>query len=500
MKNMTLETSKSPGLKLSLSSYRKSPISRYCFLAFVVMVSAFISFSLEVNAQTLDQYLIQAAENNPGLKASYAQYEAKLERINQPSLPDPELQAGIFFKPMERLMGNQTADLRVMQMFPWFGMIATQKEELGQMAQAEYQLFLEKKNQLFFQVKSTWYELIRLQEEISISKENQLYLEKYKRLALIKYQVGESTPSSPSQMTENPPLTTSASQATMETMGGNKSESGMSKTQGAGMESSQMSSAEGMNQVLQVQIEIEELENQIEQLEADLEPLQVKFNQLLNRDQNTAIELPGELKRAQLTLDKKQVLDSIYGNNPMISMYEAELSALDQQAKMAKLEGKPMLGAGVNYMLFNPRPENGMQMGGQNMVMPMVSMSLPIYRKKIKSKIKETDLLKESTFQRQEETKNLLAMEWSTAFRDWENASRQLTLYEAQIKLVEQQIQLLTTAFSTNSTELDLVLRTQQRLLEYKLKRINAINLQYQSLSMLEMLAANSFQIQLDSK
>lgn len=497
---MTLNTSKKLRLKTSLSPSRRSLKPWYWYLTIVVIVSVFIPFTKGVKAQTLDQYLIQAAENNPGLKASYTQYEASLERINQPSLPDPELQAGIFLKPMERLMGNQTADLRIMQMFPWFGMIATQKEELGQMAQAEYQLFLEQKNQLFFQVKSTWYELIRLQEEISISKENQLYLEKYKRLALIKYQVGESAPSSPTQMTAPSPRTSSASQSTMETMGEKKSESGMSQTQSAGMESSQMSSAEGMNQVLQIQIEIEELENQIEQLEADLLPLQIKFNQLLNRDQNAAINLPDELKRAQLTLDKKQVLDSIHRNNPMISMYEAELSALDQQTKMAKLEGKPMLGAGVNYMLFNPRPENGMQMGGQNMVMPMVSMSLPIYRKKIKSKIKETELLKESTFQRQEETKNLLAMEWSNAFRDWENASRQLNLYETQIKLVEQQIQLLTTAFSVNSTELDLVLRTQQRLLEYKLKRVNAINLQYQSLSMLEMLAANSFQIQPDSK
>ncbi|MFC3414954.1 TolC family protein [Algoriphagus hitonicola] len=477
-----------------------SQIYQIRFMTLVGLLLLFFSFPKEAKSQTLDDYLIQAAENNPGLRASYARYEASMERINQPSLPDPELQAGIFLKPMERFMGNQSADLRVMQMFPWFGMISTQKEELGQMAQVDYQLFLEQKNQLFYQVKSTWYELIRLQEEIFISEENLNYLEKYKRLALIKYQVGQSNSSSPTEMAEKPVATSSASQSSMETMGGKTSDESMAKPQSEVMASSQMSSAEGMNQVLQIQIEIEELENQIEQLTADLEPLQIKFNQLLNREQEAKIPLPEELETVKLNLDRKQVLDSIYRNNPMISMYDAELSALDQQAKMAKLEGKPMLGAGVNYMLFSPRPESGMQMGGQNMVMPMVSMTLPIYRKKINSKIKETELLKKSAFHRQEETKNLLAMEWSNAFRNWENANRQLELYEAQIKLVEQQIQLLTTAFSSNSTELDLVLRTQQRLLEYKLKRVNAINLQYQSLSMLEMLAANSLQIQFESK
>jgi len=112
----------------------------------------FFLFSISLKAQTLDDYLIQAAENNPGLKASYARYQATAERVNQPGLPDPELQAGFFFEPMERYMGNQTADFRLMQMFPWFGMIGTQKEEANQMAKAQYQLFLEEKNQLFFQV------------------------------------------------------------------------------------------------------------------------------------------------------------------------------------------------------------------------------------------------------------------------------------------------------------------------------------------------------------
>lgn len=75
-------------------------------------------------------------------------------------------------------MGNQQADIQLMQMFPWFGMLSAQKEEANYMALAQYQLFLEEKNQLFFQVKSTWYELHRLNEEIRISKENLEYLKK----------------------------------------------------------------------------------------------------------------------------------------------------------------------------------------------------------------------------------------------------------------------------------------------------------------------------------
>lgn len=461
----------------------------------------FFLFSISLKAQTLDDYLIQAAENNPGLKASYARYQATAERVNQPGLPDPELQAGFFFEPMERYMGNQTADFRLMQMFPWFGMIGTQKEEANQMAKAQYQLFLEEKNQLFFQVKSTWYELIRLKEEIKISQENLEYLKKYEELALIRFQAGTSASSpSPSQAMPQPAVssTSAGSSSGMGGMGGNATSSMTNASpMNPSMSSAPMgNSASGMNAVLQIRLQIRELENTIEQLQANLEPLQIKFNQLLNRDIRAEIMLPNQLEKAELSLEKQEILDSIRQNNPMLAMYQAEIGAYEQQGKMARLEGRPMLGAGVNYMTFTPRLENDMPMGGENMVMPMVTMTLPIYRKKINSKIKETELLKESAQLDRQKTENLLAMEWANAFRNWEESERNFRLYEDQIQLVNQQLQLLETSFTINATGLEEVLRANQQLLEYQQKRINALNQQQQSLAQLEALAATSLTFQ----
>ncbi|MBS4069758.1 MAG: TolC family protein [Algoriphagus sp.] len=461
----------------------------------------FFLLSISLEAQTLDDYLIQAAENNPGLKASYARYQATAERVNQPGLPDPELQVGFFFEPMERFMGNQTTDFRLMQMFPWFGMIGTQKEEANQMSKAQYQLFLEEKNQLFFQVKSTWYDLISLKEEIKISQENLEYLKKYEELALIRFQAGTSSPASAPAPPMPPPgisSTTAGSTGGMGGMSGNESSSKTNtSTMNPAMSSAPMgSSASGMNAVLQIRLQIRELENTIEQLQANLEPLHIKFNQLLNREIRAEINLPVHLEKAVLSLEKQEILDSIRQNNPMLAMYQAEIGAYDQQAKMAKLEGRPMLGAGVNYMTFDPRLENDMPMGGENMVMPMVTMTLPIYRKKINSKIKETEFLKESAQLDRQKTENLLAMEWANAFRSWEESERNLRLYEDQILLVNQQIQLLVTSFTSNATGLEEVLRANQQLLEYHQKRINALNQQQQSLAQLEALAATSLTFQ----
>jgi outer membrane protein TolC len=471
--------------------------SHFSFLTFLFLLTLHFSlFTGETKAQSLDDYLIQAAENNPGLKASYARYQAAAERVSQPSLTDPELQVGVFPRPMERFMGIQTADFQLMQMFPWFGMIGTQKEEATQMAKAQYQLFLEEKNQLLFQVKSTWYELIRLQEEVKISRENLEYFKKYEDLALVRFQVGTSSSStipSPTLSQSNTSSSSSAGSSGMNTMGGTDKGMTSPTPMSSGMQPTSMAnSPSGMSIVLQIRMQIIELENTIEQLQANLEPLNVKFNQLLNRDIRQLILLPSQLEKPQLTLSKQEILDSIRQNNPMLAMYDAEMAGYDQQSKMARLEGKPMLGAGVNYMTFAPRPENGMLMGGENMVMPMVSISLPIYRKRITSKVKEVEYLKESAQLDRKKTENLLAMDWANAFRNWEESERNLKLYEKQLTLLNQQIKLLETSFSTNNASFEEVLQAQQQLLDYQLKRLNALNQQHQSLSLLEALVSSS--------
>jgi outer membrane protein TolC len=479
------------GLKFQISNFKL----QIFYLVFSLSLSL---FTYQAMAQSLDDYLIQAAQNNPGLKASYSRYMASMERSGQVALPDPELRVGFFLRPMERFMGNQQADIQLMQMFPWFGMLSAQKEEANYMALAQYQLFIEEKNQLFFQIKSTWYELHRLNEEIRISKDNLEYLKKYERLALIKYQAAAPSSGGSSPAAGNPAAANSSSSSTgaasMNSMGATTSQMPTSTTSmSSGMGSG---TGSGMSDVLLIRIEMKELENNLSQLEANMQPLQIKFNQLLNREIREEIPLSAALSPTSLDQDKLDILEHIKSNNPMLAMYDSEMAAYDQQAHMAKLDGRPMLGAGVNYMPFKPRLEDGMMMGGENMVMPMVTMTLPIYRKKTTAKIKEAEYFKEAASLTRQKTENLLTMEWANAFRDWEDAERKMRLYTEQVKLVDQTINLLLTAYTSSGRDFTEVLRAQQLLLDYQLKRVNAINQQYQSLAMLEMLASSDAHLQ----
>jgi outer membrane protein TolC len=457
-----------------------------------MLLAGFGSVSL---AQTLDDYLIKVAENNLELKAAYNDYLAATERGNQVSLPDPELQVGFFFRPMERFMGNQQADIRLMQMFPWFGTLKAQESEADQMALARYQLFLDTKNNLFYQFRTVWYALAELQQEIRITEENLEILQKYERMALIRFESAASSSQRPSanSMTSSPNPSVSAGAGGMNSMGNPSQNMGSSAKSSAMANPAPMSaSGPGMTDVLRIRLQINTLENDLQLLEANKLPLHVELNKLMNGDRDAEITNPDPLSPFELSIDKQLILDSISANNPMLAMYDAELMALESQKEMVKLDGRPMLGAGVNYMPFKARIEDGMSMGGNDMIMPMVTMSLPIYRKKTNARIKEAELLQESVRFKKENTLNQLEIAWSKAIRDFEDANRKVTLYDAQLELAKQNLSLLLTAYATNGQDFEEVLRAQQLVLDFEFSKIAAITKQYNAIAMLDMLSAAS--------
>ena len=451
-------------------------------------------------SQSLDEYLKVAAENNPELKAYFNEYLASLEKVPQVgALPDPELTMGFFFQPMERFMGNQQADIQLMQMFPWFGMLKTQKDEASKMALAQYEVFQDAKYRLFYQVKNTWYQLYRLEEEIRITEENLEILKQYERLALIRFQSADiGTGSGPSNMQQATSMNSGSSTSSASSMGGmsggmTSGTSGKSSSKGGssmGTSSSMNGGGSGMSDVLRVRIQIKELENTLALLEDSRLPIKAEFNQLLNRDINEVVSIADSLSGSVVSWERQALLDSITQNNPMLKMLDAEEEAYEAQKKMARLEGRPMLGAGVNYMPFSPRTENGMPMGGNDMVMPMVRLTIPIYRKKYNALQNEAELKQLAVQQRRENTVNQLTTRWSTALRDLDDATRRTKLYREQTDLARQTLNLLMTSYATDGRDFEEVLRVQQQLLDYQLKLITSIVDQHVTIAMLENLAA----------
>ena len=139
-------------------------------------------------SDSLYKYLEIAAKYNPTVKQRFLEYKAALQKVPQVgSLSDPELSVGVFLKPMELVNGNQVADIRLMQMFPWFGVLKYAKDEMSLMANAKFELFRDAKLQVYYDVQRTWYELFKIQKDISISEKNIEILKIIERLAIVKF-------------------------------------------------------------------------------------------------------------------------------------------------------------------------------------------------------------------------------------------------------------------------------------------------------------------------
>ncbi|WP_299759135.1 TolC family protein [uncultured Pontibacter sp.] len=449
-----------------------------------------------LQAQTLEEYLVMAGENNPQLKARYAEYQAALQKAPQAgSLPDPEANFSFFLQPMERLMGNQVGDVSIMQMFPWFGSLGAAKSEANYMAQMKFSSFIEAKINLYHSVRTTWLALYQIDEEVQLLERELEILQALERVALAKY---KSAPAASSQgqasQRQSAGATSSAaagggSSSGMAGMGGN-STSGSSASRSrsmssGGMSSSMASSGNSMVDVILIRVQVKDLENRLQLLRDSRRPKEVAFNSMLNREHNLAVQLADTLQPVALPASLALIQDSIRQNHPMLQMYEWDEKARESQYRMAQLMGRPMFGVGLNYMVFKPRTDEmtQMPMGGKNMVMPMVTVTLPIYRKKYKSAQKEAQYAQEAAAANRESAENELLAELSALLYDYQRASSTLQLLEEQIRLNEQAIRLLTTDYSVAGAGIEEILRQRQAILGYRQQQLQAITDQHVAVS-----------------
>ncbi len=463
----------------------------------IIYVSIVVMFFVSQKGYTqkestdLNSYLEIAAKNNPAVKAAFNQYLASLEKVPQlGSLPDPQATFGVFIKPMELLGGNQTGNVQIMQMFPWFGTIKTAKDEASMMANAKYEAFNSTKSELFYQVKAAWYQLMKYDQEIKLITENIALLESLEKLALLKFE-SPGVDVSTSPMQKDSPMNNKSSSGS--TMGGMNNQNASnnnatSKISSVGMSTGMSSKQSGLSDVLRVKMEILEQKNNLEIVLDQRQTERVKFNALLNRAPETEIQIFDSLIVSDLHVDRLAIPDSILENNPMLAMLKNEEGSYLFMEEKAKKMGSPMMGVGLNYMLIQKREGNPSMMNGKDMLMPMVSMTIPIYRKKYNAMQNEARLMQEATIEQTNEMRNNLMVEYRQFIQRLNDAERRIALYQEQEELARKTTDLLLSGFTSSGADYEEVLRMQLKVLDYGFKHIDAISDYNTSVAMAERL------------
>lgn len=389
----------------------------------LVLLFLFLGISTsQLPAQTLEDYLQLAAENNPKLKSAYAQFEAAMQQAPQvSSLPDPTLTMSAFGRMIETRVGAQEARFSLMQMFPWFGTLKARENASVYMAEAKFQQYLDVRNELFFEIKSIYAELYAMQESIEVQEDNLEILDSYRELALSRFRSGSAP----------------------------------------------------MVNVIKTDIQRESAGTEIELAKDLLEPLKIRLNLMLNKEPGSPLVIQDTLIfNTAVPLERNP---EMFKNHPLVYGLEKQKQAYEMQQVIADKEGMPMVGLGVDYSIISKRTDANPEMNGQDAIMPMVSVSLPIFRKKYRAAKKEAEFMAESMEYEQEAQKNELQGRYAAAVNRLNRAQKLLVLYEKQINSSQQANSLLISSFSNTTGDYEEVLQINQDILMLQTQKFEAI-------------------------
>jgi len=400
----------------------------------------------DLKAQTLEQYLQIAAENNPKVKASYAQFEAAMQQAPQvSSLPDPTLTMSAFGKMIETRVGAQEAKFSLMQMFPWFGTLDAKRDAANLMAEAKFQQYLDVRNQVFFEVKSVYAEIYAIQKTIQLKQENLEILDSYRDLSLSRFKSGNAP----------------------------------------------------MSNIVKVDIKREGAITEIELLQELIEPMQTKLNLLLSQNSETPIETEDTLRFEIPEL--LGVKEELFEANPMLVGLDKQEEAYKMQEVVAGKNALPMIGLGVDYSIISKRTDANPEMNGQDAIMPMLSISLPIFQKKYKAAKKEAALMSESVVHQKEAQKNELQTMYEMTLYEVKKAKKLISLYDRQLKSSDQANKLLISGFSNAITDFEEVLQMNQDILSLETQQVEALKDGFIARAKLDYLLANQSDVNISS-
>jgi outer membrane protein TolC len=440
-------------------------------------------------------YLKTAAENNPAVKAAFHTYKASLQKIPQAgAYEDPQMETGFFLEPMDIVGGRQIAQFQLMQMFPWFGTKKAARTEAQHMAKMAFEQFSEAKDNLFLEVYTQWYSLCEWQQKLINSKESRKLLLQLETLALqrISSRSGSGITGNRQVISDSNPATgnrqpTNGGMSGMNMGNALQPVAGRQSPTSNDMNDMKSVSSSGMSEVLRIQLEIIELESNIESLFSEMIAKKARFNALLNLPAKNEIVVPDEILQISFALDEKELIQTIATQNPMLKMLSEEWLAYEAKAEMDRKMSYPMFGIGLQYMLIGKSETAGHQtmndgatnnmnrMNGKDMVMPMVSISIPLYRNKYKALQRENEFLRQASKDKYTDTFNNLQAELHQLKHQLEDAKRKITLYKKQTELALTTCDLAVQEFISGNNNLSDIIQIQRQLLEYQLKESKAI-------------------------
>lgn len=390
-----------------------------------VIVSLF--FFLTGTAQQLQPYLTQALENNPKIQAFELRYETARERIEEVGvLPETQFSVGYFASEPETRTGPQQYKLSVQQMIPWFGTITARENYASSLADAQYVEIATAQRQLLLNVAENYYRLYAIRAKQRVLEQNIDLLEAYEELALTSLEVNQA------------------------------------------------SSVD----VLRLQMRQNQLRERLENFDEEFKAEQAAFNTLLNAERGATVKVYDSLAVPQ---EDPVQLPEVPQVHPELLRFDKLYESVGEAEKMNRKEALPDLGFGLDYVSVGEATAMEAPDSGKDILMPMVSITIPIFGNKYKSVTRQNELKQRELNAQRENRHNELVSRLETALS---NRAEARISYRTQLLNIEQANdaeEILRRNYETGTIDFNDVLDVQELQLNFELNLIEAVKNYYQA-------------------
>ncbi|QHI36570.1 hypothetical protein IMCC3317_19330 [Kordia antarctica] len=390
-------------------------------MRYIILIGLVFFAFAETNAQQLASYIQEAEKNNPEIQAFELRYTIAEEKVNEVNtLPNTEVSVGYFVSEPETRTGAQRARFSVKQMLPWFGTITARENYASSMAETQYVDIVIAKRKLALAVSQSYYKLYAIRAKQFVLDENIELLDTYERLALTSVEVGKAS----------------------------------------------------AVDVLRLQIRQNELIQQKEVLEQDFLAEQVAFNNLLNRNETIVVVVVKEM-----TIPDDDILIS-RGNlllNPELIKYDKLYESVEQSELLNQKESAPNIGFGLDYVPVSERPGMNFTDNGKDILMPMVSISIPIFNNKYKSVTKQNELKQLQIQSQKEDRLNKLETLLADAQYNREATKIKFNIQSDNLKQANNAEEILIKNYETGTINFNDVLDVQELQLKFQINLIESI-------------------------
>ncbi len=384
-----------------------------------------ILFALKGNAQQLETLIDEALANNPEIQKFDLQYKRVSEKVNEVNtIPNTEFGVGYFISEPETRTGAQRFKVSAKQMLPWFGTITSRENYVSALADAKYEDIVIAKRKLMASVSQSYYKLYANKAKQEVLSENIKLLETYETLALTSVEVGKAS----------------------------------------------------AVDVLRLQMRQNELQQLKDILQQQFLAEQTMLNNLLNRENDIEVNVVEDL------LIPKEDFETTTENlalHPELLKYDKLFTSIEQSELLNQKESSPMIGFGLDYINVAERPNMNFSDNGKDIIMPMVSVSIPIFNKKYKSISKQNELEQQEILSQKQEILNTLETLLDKAVNERISARISHKTAIKNIKQVKDAEQILIKSYETGTIDFNDVLDIQELQLKFQMSQIESIKNYY---------------------